>query len=82
MQHEKVDRQDFEAILRARTLSPDDFELIFGPASNVPGKPAWTKPVIVRSKRTGVEKTYVGGGTLHDHWPKEFQQDLDNGVFG
>jgi hypothetical protein len=57
---EKVDR-NFEAKLRAGNLSTNDVQKIFGPTSNVPDKADWTNPIIVRLKRSGIEKTHVEG---------------------
>jgi hypothetical protein len=81
-----ADREDFEAMLRLRNLSPSDFDLVAGP-TNVADQSGAISPtftsIIVRSRRTGIERSYVDRGGRSDFvaWVIDVAVDMDAGVF-
>jgi hypothetical protein len=80
--------EDFKAVLSARNLLPDDFELSFGPteiAAPAPRIGAAINAIVVRSRRTGAVATYERGGLDVStsplvRWVRELAHDLDSGA--
>ena len=86
----RSEREDFEAMLKLRDLSPDDFELADTPTRITAPQGAIgsaVNTIFVRSSRNGIERTYTSGGisTTNNQfvaWVNDAARDIDGGVFG
>jgi hypothetical protein len=76
------ERGEFEAELRRRGLSSENFEVTESVAeSQHPGSDVgWATTVVVQSRRTGVEVSYERLATSY-LWIDQFALDLDSGTF-
>lgn len=72
-------KEDFESVIRAKGLEPDDFDVTEVSKHEKGVNHTVTGSIIVKRLSNGIEKTYKSGhGST---WPTHFSDDLYSGLF-